>query len=141
LSVVRNNLANGSSTTSSTDTGTDGIADSGLGSLSVLVDRAGSRSGSGDTNGTIGVPDRLSSSVSLDGCGPGGSTRSELVSVNVVSSLFVIDQAVGSTSVELLGVGEGLVVDRRGSRGSSGSSSAVGNTTFVVVGSVGSSAG
>jgi hypothetical protein len=142
LSVVRDDLANGSCATSGTNTGTDCVSDSGLRSLSVLVDGAGSGSRSGDRDGSVGLSDgRSSDRLSLDRLGssvvgsdrlPGRSSGSEFVSVNVVAGLFVIDQSVGSTRVELSGVRERLAVVVVSDRSSSG---LVSVDTVVVVGS------
>lgn len=142
LSVVRDNLANGSCATSGTDTGADCVADSRLGSLSVLVDGTGSGSRSGDRNGSIGLSDgRSSNRLSLDRLGsgvvgsdrlPGRSSGSEFVSVDIVAGLFVIDQSVGSSRVELSRVRERLAVVVVSDRSGSG---LVSVDTVVVVGS------
>jgi len=64
---MRDNLANNSGSTTSTDTGTDSVSDPRLGSFSVLVD--GSSSGSGSRN---------SLSVMVDGTSSGGGSRDRL---------------------------------------------------------------
>jgi len=67
---MRDNLANNSGSTASTDTGTDSVSDPRLGSFSVLVD--GSSSGSGSRN---------SLSVVVDGSGSGGGSGDRLLDI------------------------------------------------------------
>lgn len=84
LSVMRDNLANNSGSTASTDTGTDSVSDPRLGSFSVLVD--GSSSGSGSRN---------SLSVVVDGSGSGGGSGDRLLDIPHRVSFVSLDVGSG----------------------------------------------
>jgi len=122
LSVVRNNLANNSGTTTSTNTGTDSVSDPRLGSFSVLVD--GSSSGSGSRN---------SLSVLVDGTGSGSGSRDGLDVLDRLSSVSLRDVGSGprggSSKVGVVG----------SNRGDSGRRST--KSLGILVVSVGSTAG